>query len=67
MLGQYILPCFQAESSVAVVVSSPAKAGDIAEQFTKAGFDVETRVLDVGADEAESSDSEGDGSVASER
>ncbi|KAG8964223.1 hypothetical protein FRC00_003325 [Tulasnella sp. 408] len=66
VLGQYVLPCFQPESSVAVVVSSPAKANDIAEQFTKAGFDVESRVLDVGADEADSSDSDGEGSEVSE-
>ncbi|KAG8907247.1 hypothetical protein FRC01_007752 [Tulasnella sp. 417] len=67
VLGQYVLPCFQPDSSVAVVVSSPAKAKDIAEQFTKAGFDVESRVLDVGADDGDGSDSEGDGSEASER
>lgn len=47
-------------------MSSPAKAKDIAEQFTKAGFDVESRVLDVGADEADSSDSDGEGSEVSE-
>lgn len=67
VLGQYVLPCFQPDSSVAVVVSSPAKAKDIAEQFTKAGFDVESRVLEVGADEADSSDSEGEGSEVSGR
>ncbi|CAL1695482.1 unnamed protein product [Somion occarium] len=52
-LKQHFLPLFDPSSSVAVVVTAPAKAAEINEGLTKAGFDVEQRTLDVGVDDSE--------------
>lgn len=57
MFTTYILPLFDPASSIAIVVSSPAKAGEIAEKLGAAGFEVESRALQ---DDGEGSDSEGD-------
>ncbi|KAG8964008.1 hypothetical protein FRC03_002292 [Tulasnella sp. 419] len=46
-LQEYILPLFNPESSIAVIVSAPSRSDSIAEQLTSAGFDVERRTLDV--------------------
>ncbi|KAG8934409.1 hypothetical protein FRC02_010043 [Tulasnella sp. 418] len=64
-LQKYILPLFDPESSVAVIVSGPSKSDSIAEQLKSAGFDVERRTLDVGPDE-DGSGSEETGSESSE-
>jgi len=61
-LKKYVLPIFDPATSIAVVVSSPAKADEISENFSKVGYEVERRTLDVGADEEiddEESGSEG--------
>ncbi|KAI0649856.1 Metalloenzyme, LuxS/M16 peptidase-like protein, partial [Trametes meyenii] len=60
VLRKYFLPLFDAQSSVAVVVIAPSKAESVAQELSKAGFEVEQRTLQVEADEdSEFSDSEG--------
>ncbi|KAJ7070954.1 Metalloenzyme, LuxS/M16 peptidase-like protein [Mycena amicta] len=44
---KYFLALFDASSSVAIVVTSPAKLDSIAEGLAGTGFDVEKRTLDV--------------------
>ncbi|KAF8337466.1 Metalloenzyme, LuxS/M16 peptidase-like protein [Cantharellus anzutake] len=46
-IRKYILPLFDASSSVAVVVSAPSKAGEIKDSLTALGYEVEARTLDV--------------------
>jgi len=58
-IRKYVLPVFDPETSVAVVVSSPTKAEDIAEGLKKAGFDVESRTLELEGDDSDYSDSDG--------
>jgi len=48
-LKKYILPIFEPSTSFAVVASSPAKAEETKEQLRKAGFDVESKVMDTAA------------------
>lgn len=60
VLDKYILRLFDPASSVAVVVSSPAKADAIAAQLSSCGFAVESRVLDVGAHDEDESGSDSD-------
>lgn len=58
-LKTYFLPLFDSTSSVAVVVTAPAKAASTSEELTKLGFDVEQRSVNIDPDEdGEFSDSE---------
>ncbi|KAL1951615.1 hypothetical protein VTO73DRAFT_764 [Trametes versicolor] len=60
VLKQYFLPLFDSASSVAVIVTAPSKAEQVAQDLGKVGFDVEQKSLQVEADEdSEDSDSEG--------
>ncbi|KAJ8521451.1 hypothetical protein ONZ45_g1850 [Pleurotus djamor] len=52
-LQKHFLPLFRAESSIAVVVTAPSKSETICEGLRKHGFDVETKALQLGADELE--------------
>ncbi|KAG8906618.1 hypothetical protein FRB99_006488 [Tulasnella sp. 403] len=61
MLKTYILPLFDPATSAAIVVSSPAKASDIASKLEGAGFVVENRLLEASQDEDAESDEEGSG------
>lgn len=62
----YFLPLFDPASSVAVVVTSPAKAEEIGKGLERAGFKVEQRTLEIDPDEMGESDSEGDSESGSE-
>ncbi|KZO96339.1 hypothetical protein CALVIDRAFT_481506 [Calocera viscosa TUFC12733] len=64
-IRKYILPVFDPAQSVAVVVSSPNKAEDIASGLKNAGYDVESRMLDLGVSDS-GSDYSGSGSSMSE-
>ncbi|KDQ20880.1 hypothetical protein BOTBODRAFT_26896 [Botryobasidium botryosum FD-172 SS1] len=44
-IGKYILPLFNSSSSIAVVVSGPAKVDEIAKGLMSVGFEVEKRTL----------------------
>nr|GAT54909.1 predicted protein [Mycena chlorophos] len=62
---KYLLALFDPSSSVAIVVTSPAKLDSIAEGLTESGFDVEKQTLEVDPselehDEESESDSESD-------
>ena len=46
-LKTYVLPVFDPSSSVAVVVTAPAKAGEIGEGLKAIGFEVTQRVMEV--------------------
>jgi len=50
-LKTHLIPVFDPESSVAVIVSSPGKSEAITDAFTALGFVVEQQTLDVSADE----------------
>jgi len=54
-LKRYVLPVFDPTTSIAVVVSSPAKAGEIAHHLEGVGYEVERRTLDVSMDEYQDS------------
>lgn len=43
----YFLPLFDASSSVAIVVTAPAKLNEIADGLTGTGFAVEKRTLEI--------------------
>ena len=60
-LRTHFLPLFEAESSVAVVVTAPGKAESIGESLKSEGFAVEQRALEIDPAELEESGSE-DGS-----
>ncbi|EJU02584.1 hypothetical protein DACRYDRAFT_21645 [Dacryopinax primogenitus] len=53
-IRKYILPVFDPAHSVAVVVSSPNKAEEITAGLKSAGFDVESRKLDLELSDGES-------------
>jgi Zn-dependent M16 (insulinase) family peptidase len=59
-LQKYVLPLFDASSSLALVVTAPAKADSITDSLTEGGYKVERRAVEVGPGEAdgESSGSE---------
>ncbi|PBK77299.1 hypothetical protein ARMSODRAFT_874850 [Armillaria solidipes] len=59
-LRTHFLPLFDPSSSVAVVVTSPAKASEIADGLKDAGFDVESRQLEVDPDEYSGSECDSD-------
>ncbi|KAF7320399.1 hypothetical protein MKEN_00824700 [Mycena kentingensis (nom. inval.)] len=56
ILRKYFLPLFDPSSSVAVVVTSPAKQDSIAEGLAASGFEVEKRTLEVDPSEMEDSE-----------
>lgn len=64
-LKKYVLPLFEAETSIAVVASSATKSADIAEGLKSSGFEVEVRTLDLSADEDMDESDEGGGSSGS--
>ncbi len=66
MLKSYILPIFDPKTSVAVVVSSPAKAGEISSDFDKAGFKVEERTIEQDEDTDEDMDGDGESDSGSD-
>jgi hypothetical protein len=57
-IRKYILPLFDSSSSVAIVVSSPAKADEIKKSLEGVGFDVEARELSVNPDELKGEEDE---------
>ncbi|KAF8307697.1 hypothetical protein DL93DRAFT_2064630 [Clavulina sp. PMI_390] len=59
-ITKYILPLFNAESSVSFVVSAPGKADEIKESLEKYGFSVESRSLEVSDEDMEGSESGSD-------
>ena len=67
MLQQYVLPLFDPETSVAIVVTPPRNAEQIGKDLASSGFDVSYRTIGTTADENESegettdSESTGDG------
>jgi Zn-dependent M16 (insulinase) family peptidase len=50
-LKTYFLPLFSPLSSVAVVVTAPAKAQETEDELAKIGFEVEQRSLNIDPDE----------------
>ena len=50
-LKKYFLPLFDPVSSVAVVVTAPAKAPETGDALMKIGFEVEQRSLNIDPDE----------------
>lgn len=63
----HLLPLFEAESSVAVVVTAPSKADEIDAGLAGYGFEVERRTLDIDPTEMEDSDgSDSEGSSESD-
>lgn len=50
-LKKYCVPLFDPASSVAVVVTAPGKADQVAEELGKSGFEVERKTLQAEADE----------------
>ncbi|PPQ88654.1 hypothetical protein CVT25_010230 [Psilocybe cyanescens] len=65
-LEKHFLPLFDSSSSVAVVVTSPVKADEIATQLNAIGFDVTQRALEVDPSELEDDDSGSDSESSSE-
>ena len=62
-LETYFLPLFDSSSSVAVVVTAPAKAESTGEDLAKLGFKVEQRSIHIDPEEdGELSDSDSEGS-----
>ena len=59
VLRRYFLPLFDSSSSVAVVVTAPAKAEQVAQELSKIGFDVEQKTLQADEDSEESDSEEG--------
>ena len=57
-LKKYFLPLFNSESSIAVVVTAPAKADSIAKSLQSEGFEVTQRTLEVDPSEIEGSEDE---------
>lgn len=65
-LRTHFLPLFESESSIAVVVTAPAKAESIGKSLETAGFEVTQRALDIDPSELEGSESEIDSDEESE-
>lgn len=66
ILRTYFLPLFDPSSSVAVVVTAPARAEEIGKGLANAGFEVEQRTLEVDPDEMSEGDSESGSESGSE-
>ena len=62
-LRTHFLPLFDPSSSVAVVVTAPAKADEIGEGLKAIGFEVTQRVMEVDSTDTENSE---DGETGSE-
>lgn len=60
-LKKYVLPLFNPQSSVAVVVSAPGNVDDTAEGLRTLGFKVEKKEVEIDPEELDGTDSE-DGS-----
>lgn len=60
VLKTHFLPLFNSESSVAVVVTAPAKAESIAKSLENQGFDVTQRTLEVDPNELEEANEDAD-------
>ena len=65
-LRTHFLPLFESETSVAVVVTAPAKAESIGKSLEAEGFDVTQRALEVDPSEIEGSESESDSDESEE-
>ncbi|TCD61425.1 hypothetical protein EIP91_008439 [Steccherinum ochraceum] len=61
-LKKYFLPLFDPATSVAVVVTGPAKTEEISQGLKQAGFSVENRTLEVDPDEGSEFDGSESGS-----
>ena len=61
-LKTHFLPLFDSSSSVAVVVTAPAKASEIGEGLEAIGFEVTQRVMKVDTTDTENSEDGGTGS-----
>ncbi|KAH7100191.1 Metalloenzyme, LuxS/M16 peptidase-like protein [Auriculariales sp. MPI-PUGE-AT-0066] len=59
-LRKYVLPVFDPATSIAVASCGPAIADKVADGLKTAGYDVEARVWDAGAEDGESADSHSD-------
>lgn len=49
-IKRYVLPVFDPQTSVAIVVTAPSKVTSVADDLTNAGYDVEKRTLEVEED-----------------
>ena len=58
----YFLPLFDPSSSIVVVVTAPAKADEIGAGLKAAGFEVTQRVMEIDANDMQSSGDGGTGS-----
>jgi Zn-dependent M16 (insulinase) family peptidase len=65
-LRTYFLPLFESETSVAVVVTAPAKAESIGTSLKAEGFEVTQRAMEVDPSELEGSESESESRDGSE-
>ena len=61
----YFLPLFDPSSSIAVVVTAPAKADEIGAGLRNIGFEVSQRVMEIDPIEMESSEDSGSDSGSS--
>lgn len=66
-LRTHFLPLFESETSIAVVVTAPAKAESIGKSLEAEGFEVTQRALEIDPSELEGSESEFDSDEESER
>ncbi|GAA94382.1 uncharacterized protein L969DRAFT_105184 [Mixia osmundae IAM 14324] len=64
-LDKYILPIFNADSSIAAIASAKSKADDIATALEKEGFSVERTTLELSAAEEDGSSGSDSGSESS--
>lgn len=65
-LRTHFMPLFESESSIAVVVTAPAKAESIGKSLETEGFEVTQRALEIDPSELEGSESELDSDEESE-
>jgi Zn-dependent M16 (insulinase) family peptidase len=66
-LQKHFLPLFKPTTSVAVVVTAPAKAKDIGDGLSAIGFNVTQKVMEVDPDEmVEGEDTESDSASSSD-
>lgn len=62
-MEKHVLPLFNPEKSIAVIVSAPGKVESTADELTKLGFEVEKREIEIDSD---GMDTESDGSESSD-
>lgn len=65
-LAKHFLPLFDPASSVAVVVTAPAKSDEISQWLKTSGFKVTQKVMDIDPVEMESSDEDDSDDTPSE-